>query len=325
MLCAKCGQEIEEGTKFCRFCGAPATPAVDPEAVTERIPTVDPDAVTVMIPPVVPVVAPIAPPVPAPATESWDPSQSWKRPEPPRRRAGMWAFVAGVVFVVCAGVVVAAYFLLRDDSGSASTASTESAVSTTAGSTDSAVSTTAGEGTTVSDGGSTETTIGEGTTTSAEASTAVDLTARADINVSSTLATQGSTTYDKANLIDRDPTTCWAEGVAGYGIGEFIQFNFAAPVTVAQIRIVPGYDKTAGGWDRWTSNGRVRSFDLSYSDGTTESYSVTDSRELQIIALSAPHTVTSVRLTITGVYEAAEGPKKAEDTSVSELHFWGTE
>lgn len=340
MLCANCGQEIEEGTKFCRFCGAPAIPAVDPEAVTERIPTVDPEALTEIIPPVAPVVAPIAPPAPVGTTdpwqpsrnweltqpteptqplESWDPSGSWERPEPPRRRTVMWAFVAGLVFVVCAGAAIAAYFLLRDDSGNVGTVSTDSAVSTTAGPDDA----TGGSGTTVPESGTT-TTSGEGPTTSTEAPTFADLSPLADISVSSALAAQGSTTYGKANLIDKDPTTCWAEGVAGYGIGEFIEFTFADPVTITEVRILPGYDKTAGGWDRWTSNGRVRSFDLSFSDGTTESYSVADSRELQAITF-LPRTVTTVRLTITGVYEAAEGPKKAEDTSVSELHFWGTE
>ncbi len=329
MLCARCGHEIEEGTKFCRFCGAPATPAVDPDAVTRRIPVVDPDAVTRRIPPIVPVVPPVAPPAPASGAErweiahpsqawdpsgSWDPSQSWERPEPPRRRTGMWAFVAGLVLVVCAGAAIAAYLLLRDDSGSASTVSTDTAGSATSGS-----------ATTVLGGEPTDTTTGEVTTTSADPVSAVDLSPLAGINVSSTLATSGSTTYIKANLIDGDPATCWAEGVAGYGLGEFVEFAFAAPVTVTEIRMVPGYDKIAGGWDRWTSNGRVRTFDLSFSDGATESYSVTDTRELQIIALNAPHTVTKVRLTITGVYEAAEGPNKAEDTSVSELHFWGTE
>jgi hypothetical protein len=317
MFCAKCGQEIEAGRKFCRFCGAPATSAVDPEAITEIAPPAAP-----VVPPVVPPTATAAPDPwePTQPLESWDPSQSWERPEPPRSRTGMWAFVAGLVFVVCAGAAIAAYFLLRDDSGNVGTVSTGVAVSTTIGS-----DTTDGSGTTVPGGGSTGTTVGEGTTTSAGPPSPVDLSATADISVSSTLATSGSTTYGKANLIDRDSTTCWAEGVAGYGIGEFIQFTFAAPMTVTEIRIVPGYDKTAGGWDRWTSNGRVRSFELSFSDGTTESYSVTDSRELQIITLGAPHTVTTVRLTITGVYDAAEGPNKAEDTSVSELHFWGTE
>ncbi len=314
MLCAKCGEEIEGGTRFCRFCGAPATAAIDPDAITE------------VVPPVAPVLAAIAPPSPpapqatpnpwepSPPLESWDPSQSWERSDPPRGRAGMWVFVAGLVFVLCAGAAIAAYFLLRDDSGSASTVSTDTAAGTTAG-----------PGTTVPNDQTTGSTAGQTTTTSAVETAPVDLSAQADINVSSTLAAQGSTSYSKANLIDTDPTTCWAEGVAGYGIGEFIEFTFADPVTIQQLRIVPGYDKTTDGWDRWISNGRVRSFDLSFSDGTVESYSVADSREPQVIALSISHTVTSVRVTITAVYEAAEGPNKAEDTSVSELHFWGAQ
>jgi hypothetical protein len=104
-----------------------------------------------------------------------------------------------------------------------------------------------------------------------------------------------------------------------------VEYTWAGPVTISQVRVVPGYDKSAAGWDRWTSNGRVRTFDLVFSDGSTESFTVTDTRPPQTFMLAAPHTVTWVQFVITGYYEAAAGPHKAEDTSVSELHFWGTE
>jgi hypothetical protein len=298
MFCSRCGEELEEGRKFCRFCGAPAGSGQDAE---------QPSQLPVDLPPL--------------CDEEFETEEFQERP---RRRGATWAFIAGLVFVVCAGAAIAVYFVLRDDGGGSGTGSSDVAVSTTSHSGDTTNDTT-GSGATTTSGGSTGSTSGEGTTSSTGASPAVDLSPNATINVSSTLATQGAVDYGKANLIDNDPATCWAEGVAGYGVGEYVEFTFASPVTIQEIRIIPGYDKIADGWDRWTSNGRVRSFDLSFSDGASESYTVADSRDMQAIALSAPHTVTSVRLTITGVYEAADGPHKAEDTSVAELHVWGTE
>jgi hypothetical protein len=211
----------------------------------------------------------------------------------------LYAFIAGLILVICIGAAVAAYLLVRDEGEASSTTSTVP------------------DGTIILDVEA----PGEG-----DVIDLVDLSASATaMGASSVLEAQGEVDYEVENLLDEKPATCWAEGVAGYGIGEFVEFTWAEPVDIYQVRILPGYDKKSAGWDRWTSNGRVRTFDLVFSDGTTESFQVSDSRAVQSLDLSATHTVTSVRFVITGVYEAQPGPHKAEDTSMSELHLWGTE
>lgn len=231
------------------------------------------------------------------------PPISWDLPEPPRRRRGPVILVVVLVLLIVAAAVVAAVLLVKDDGAGAVTTTAPGATTTVAGS--------EGPPTTAGPGGMTE---------------LVDLATRAsDIHASSVLPDQGATTYEPANLVDNKVDTCWAEGVPGYGVGEYVEFTWAGPVNVSQVRIVPGYDKNTDGWDRWTSNGRVRTFDLVFSDGTTESFTVTDTKPPQVLDLGATHSVTWVRFVITGVYEASPGPHKAEDTSVSELHFWGTE
>ncbi len=286
MYCSTCGHEVAQGKAFCGNCGAPAPTSDDqPTAPTEPV-------------------APIQQIAPVPLTESAPPDAPplyLDLPEPPRRRTGLIVLVVVLVVLVIAVAFVVALLATRDD---------ETGATTTA---------VAGVTTTVP-AGSTETT---GTGGTAEL---VDISLSASsIAASSVLPDQGSTTYEAANLIDSDSATCWAENVSGYGTGEYVEYTWASPVTVSQVRVVPGYDKSAAGWDRWTSNGRVRTFDLVFSDGTTESFTVTDTRPPQTLALAAPHTITWVQFVITGFYEAAAGPHKAEDTSVSELHFWGTE
>ena len=297
MFCTSCGKEVEAGKAFCSSCGA-AMPAGQGEQPTE------PTQVVVKQP-----ATPAQPPAGAPQQPAGAyPQGGAPVPEAPGKRYGLMALIAGLVFVICAGGAIAAYLLLRD--GGQGSATESSVIGVTGTSADSDV-TTPGDTT--------------GTTATGGSGEVVDLAKRATIAASSVLAKAGSVDYEEENLIDKKPGTCWAEGVSGYGVGEFVQFTFAHPVTVSELRIVPGYDKVAGGWDRWTSNGRVRSFDLVFSDGTTESFTVNDDRDMQFILLTAPHTVTSVRFVITAVYEAAAGPHKAEDTSVAELHLWGTD
>jgi hypothetical protein len=248
--------------------------------------------------------APTRPVEPVTSAEPAPPSAppiSLDLPEPPRRRTGLIVLVVVLVVLVIAVAFVVALLATRDDGASAATTTVPGVTTTVA----------AGPGETSAPGGAGE---------------LVDLSLSAfSIAASSVLPDQGSVTYVPANLVDGRADTCWAENVSGYGVGEYVEFTWASPVTISQVRIVPGYDKTADSWDRWVSNGRVRTFDLVFSDGSTESLATTDTKAPQTLTLGALHTITWVQFVITGYYEAAAGPHKAEDTSVSELYFWGTE
>jgi hypothetical protein len=305
MYCSSCGREVAEGKTFCSGCGAPA-PAADDQPTAPTQPVV-PSQATVPVPTVRPD-SPVAPPQPSEPMPAFGfvppdaPPLSLDLPDPPRRRTGLIVLVVALVVLVIAVAFVVALLLSRgDDSGTTAT-------------------TVPGVTTTVAGGAETTVTSAGGTTELVDVSPVAT-----SIAASSVLPDQGSTTYDPDNLIDGQADTCWAENASGYGVGEYVEFTWASPVTISQVRIVPGYDKTGGGWDRWVSNGRVRTFDLIFSDGSTESLAVTDTKAPQVLTLGALHNVTWVQFVITGFYEAAEGPHKAEDTSVSELHFWGAE
>jgi len=344
VFCVKCGQEIETGRSFCRFCGAPVLPD---ESVEEPPPYA---TYTVEEPSGSP---PASEPRRASGSRPASEPRLWSGSRPPsgsrRPRESLIILLIAFLVVACAVAAAVTYLALRDDGRGSDGASaeivtdpalgpdaTEGGPDGTAGgptTTADAPTTTADAPTTTADaptttaGGpdtSSATTVPADTTTSETPVEPADLSSLAIVSASSVLATQGEVDYDEDNLVDDDPLTCWAEGVAGYGLGEYVEFAFSSPVTITGLSIVPGYDKFVDGWDRWTSNGRVRSFTLSFSDGTSETYSVTDTRDPQAVTLSTPRTATWVRFTISGVYEAEEGPNKAEDTSVSELHFWGT-
>ena len=61
---------------------------------------------------------------------------------------------------------------------------------------------------------------------------------------SSTLDDQYGNNYDANNVLDKNPSTAWVEGVSGLGIGERVRLYAEEPVPVHGIRILSGYDKS---------------------------------------------------------------------------------
>jgi hypothetical protein len=180
MLCAKCGQPIEEGNAFCKFCGTPvAQPPGSPTADTS-IPG-DPGVTAVrprsdVTPASVPAVTPLPPPSGGTASpgsvlpgEGGGYGAGWQPPYgPPEGRGGgkrtgivMGAVVAAII--VLAGLGIGLWLGLRSDDGSTSSASDVTTGVTTGG----------GSMTTVSDprSGAGETVAGGGPTTTGPAST----------------------------------------------------------------------------------------------------------------------------------------------------------
>ena len=92
---------------------------------------------------------------------------------------------------------------------------------------------------------------------------------KCQVQASSTLAAQGSVTYDAEHLSDGNRDTVWAEGAAGTGIGESISITqmYAGSgdpeFTFTTICIVNGYAQNE---TKWQENGRVKSLKLYYED-----------------------------------------------------------
>lgn len=138
------------------------------------------------------------------------------------------------------------------------------------------------------------------------------------ITASSQLAPTASYSYGPEMLNDDKPSTAWAEGAKGDGIGESLLIEFGAARDIASMEIINGFaemHKSLG--DLYFANNRVRSLRLEFDDGT-EDVSLRDgSKELQAITFNRSHNSTRVKATISGVYRGA----KFNDTCISELQF----
>jgi serine/threonine-protein kinase len=154
-----------------------------------------------------------------------------------------------------------------------------------------------------------------------------NLSGMATINATSILAPDApGVSYATNNLVDNVPETCWAEGAPGYGIGEQVIYNFPREVEVTKIYCIPGFLKTDDkGQDRWLQNGRLKTVRISFDDGTETTFTFTDEKKWQEIVIDPAKKTRNVTITILDVYPGQSGPNwsAAEDTSVSEIHFWG--
>ena len=145
-------------------------------------------------------------------------------------------------------------------------------------------------------------------------------------SASSALDAGGGASYGADNLLDGSTKTCWSEGVGGYGEGEYVDIEFSETVVLTRFELVPGYLKydSQEGVDRWWSNGRLAELELSFSDGTSESFTLDDRKGWHTFQLDEPHT-DQVRMTIVDAFPHTDewGDHAADDTSVSEVRFYG--
>ncbi len=115
------------------------------------------------------------------------------------------------------------------------------------------------------------------------------------------------------NALDGNSSTAWIESASGAGIGEWIRLGFDKAHTIHGVYISNGYRKSS---DLFAKNGRVRRLEVSFSNGSSETFTLADqSSGTERLTFAQPVTTDSVRLTILEVYAGY----KYEDTCITEL------
>lgn len=104
-------------------------------------------------------------------------------------------------------------------------------------------------------------------------------------------------------IMDGDTTTAWVEGGDGNGEGESITFTFGDLYAVSDIKIWNGYQKSE---DLYYKNARPAELELEFSDGSTERISLQDtSSGFQEFALER-HVTSYVKVKIISTYEGSK-------------------
>jgi len=154
---------------------------------------------------------------------------------------------------------------------------------------------------------------------------------------SSTLAPQGSRSYEISNLSDFDNQTAWVEGTSGQGIGESLTFTFHdfGEGVFGQVyaffgvcQIINGYTKTP---TTWSENSRVKSMTVYFNSSAFAEIELIDTTTMQTFDLTpffnvpqyrqpnptgfSPKAGDTLRFEITEVYPGT----KYADTAITEF------
>ena len=106
------------------------------------------------------------------------------------------------------------------------------------------------------------------------------------------------------NSLDyEDFTTCWAEGVPGPGIGQWVQARFKRPTTLRELRILPGNNDYGSSFWEFA---RPKTLTAIFSDGSSTLLHLSDSPTLQRFPVHV--TTRFVRFVIRSVYLGTDYP-----------------
>ncbi len=127
------------------------------------------------------------------------------------------------------------------------------------------------------------------------------------MSASSSLEPAGELTYGADNVSDGRLDTCWAEGVPGNGIGQWIQFKIQdhpdrkTEAPLWGLHIINGYIKST---QLWQANSRVQQFRMELNEKPICYIDLADTPKFQRVYFS--HVMVKagdrIRLVITGVY-----------------------
>jgi LysM repeat protein len=147
-----------------------------------------------------------------------------------------------------------------------------------------------------------------------------NLTPLATISASSHLHTDRWGQYQSWMAADGTRGTAWVEGVAGDGVGEWIELRFPRTIEVHSVGLNIGYDKNA---DIFVKNNRIKRVTLAFSSGEQVELGFDDRRGMQMIPLvraPGPNIETTfVRVIIEEVFPGW----KYDDTCLAEIEVWG--
>ena len=131
---------------------------------------------------------------------------------------------------------------------------------------------------------------------------------------SSTLGTDGINTYDPENVLDGNPSTCWAEGVNSVGVGESITLSGDGEQLFSGFRIRNGYQKSEA---IYNNNARATELEVQVDGKKVMTVTPTSNNFNRIDEYSLPKPTAGTSITF--VIKKAVVGDRYEDTSISEI------
>lgn len=151
-----------------------------------------------------------------------------------------------------------------------------------------------------------------------------------EVTASSYLKSEGENNYEPSNAHDLNYKNAWIEGVAGYGIGEYLLYTFdGASPRINEIIVVNGYVKSKTAWE---NNSRVKKLKVYINDKPYAILNLQDIRGSQSFKIEPignsdrkDWNVLKTKPDWTMKFEILDVYKglKYDDVAISEIYFDG--
>ena len=132
-------------------------------------------------------------------------------------------------------------------------------------------------------------------------------------------ADQTPIVFAPGNVLDNNPATAWRCDAPA--TGERLTFTFDGATHLTSVGLIGGYVKVdpLTGVDRFPQNYRVRQVRWTFSDGTSVTQDLADSREMQTIPVDV--TTTTATLEILATYPPGDVELPREYVPIAEVQF----
>jgi hypothetical protein len=137
----------------------------------------------------------------------------------------------------------------------------------------------------------------------------------AEATASSTEPESNGVSYEAKNLKDSKRSTVWVEGESGSGLGSWVQLDLDGTQTVHGIRLWNGNWYTRDFWER---HNRIKEIVVTFSDGSTQRFTLKDEMVPEEIRFPSPVQTSSVKIQIKGIYNGST----FNDTCLSEVQVF---
>ena len=135
----------------------------------------------------------------------------------------------------------------------------------------------------------------------------------ASIEASSYRAPDSSTKYDPKQLFDGKSVTAWIEDDEGSGLGSWFEVSLKEETTITSLKMWNGYWYSFNEWD---FHNRVGKMEVTFEDGSKETFELDDKKKVETIEFAKPHTGKTFKVRFAKVHS---GSAYAERTAVSEI------
>lgn len=137
----------------------------------------------------------------------------------------------------------------------------------------------------------------------------------ASANASSTYPATDSASYEAKNLFDGKQGTSWVEGEDGSGLGSWVELDLGGTTDVSKIKL------WGGDWyssDYWARANRPKEIELTFSDGSTETWAIDDSQTIAVKEFAKPKSTSTIKFKVKGVHSGSTW----HDTVISEIQVF---